>query len=278
MAIYVGLIACEDRAGLVHEITGVLFKRKFNVTENQEFVDHRQGRFFMRTQFEGQAEAAALAFDLRQFLPKGALCQVRELKARRLVVMASAEPHCLGEILLRHFHHELNAEILAVLSQTNECRDLTARFGLPFEHIPVAGQERHAHEAQILKSIAKYQPDYLVLARYMRIFSEDFVGRFNQSIVNIHHSFLPAFIGKNPYQQAYERGVKIIGATAHFVTKDLDEGPIITQDVIHVDHTCSPEAMARLGQDVEKLVLMRGLNLVLEDRVLIDGNRTIVFS
>ena len=278
MGIFVGLIACQDRAGLVHEITGVLFKRKFNVTQNQEFVDHRQGRFFMRTQFEGDAEVSALQSEFAKLLPKGAFCQVRELKPRRLVVLASRDLHCLGEILLRHLNQVLPAEILGVLSQVEDGRDLTSRFSLPYECIPVTGTDRAAHEEKILKVIHTLKPDYLVLARYMRIFSKDFVGHFPRRIINIHHSFLPAFIGKDPYQQAFERGVKIIGATSHFVTDALDEGPIITQDVIPVDHSSSPEAMARLGQDVEKLVLMRGLNLVLEDRVLIDGNRTIVFA
>lgn len=277
MSVYVGLIACADRAGLVHEITGVLFRAKLNVTQNQEFVDHVNGRFFMRTQFEGTVASDALISDLQRVLPKGALCKVRELKPRKLVVLASEEPHCLGEILLRHLNRELNAEIAIVLSQLDACRDLTERFGLPYEFIPVK-KDRAEHEARVLKAIEKHAPDYLVLARYMRIFSQDFVARFPEKIINIHHSFLPAFIGKDPYQQAYQRGVKIVGATSHFVTEELDQGPIITQDVIAVDHTCSPASMARLGQDVEKLVLMRGLNLVLEDRVLTDGNRTIVFA
>jgi formyltetrahydrofolate deformylase len=277
MGKYVGLIACEDRPGLVHQITGVMFRRQMNVTENQEFVDHRGGRFFMRTEFEGNVPVEELKAELRSVLPKAEICDVREQKARRLVVMASAEPHCLGDLLLRHFTGELNAEISAVISQREECRDLTERFGLPFLHVPV-GKDRAEHEQRILEAIQPLKPDYLVLARYMRVFSREFVAHFRERILNIHHSFLPAFIGKDPYQQAYERGVKIIGATAHFVTENLDEGPIITQDVISVDHTNSPEAMARKGQDIEKLVLGRGLNLVLADRVLIDGNRVIVFG
>jgi formyltetrahydrofolate deformylase len=277
MSIYVGLIACADRPGLVHQITGVLYNRKVNVTENEEYVDHRAGRFFMRTQFEGAVNPAELASELKRLLPADAHCQVRELAPRRLVVMASREPHCLGDLLVRHATGELNAEILAVISQHEDARQLTERFDLKFLHVPVE-KERHDHERKILKEIDSLKPDYLVLARYMRIFTKTFVSRFPQRILNIHHSFLPAFIGKDPYFQAYERGVKVIGATAHFVTEDLDEGPIIMQDVIHVDHTCSAESMAKRGQDIEKLVLARALNLVLEDRVLIEGNRTIVFS
>lgn len=278
MSTYVGLIACADRPGLVHQITGVLFNKKVNVTQNQEFVDHRSRRFFMRTQFEGDIDAGVIAREMKAVLPPQSFCEVRALVPRRLVLLASKEPHCLGDLLLRHHTGELKAEVLAVLSQHETCADLAKRFDLPFDHVPVDTLSRQQHEARLEKAIANYKPDYLVLARYMRILSKSFIDLYPQRIVNIHHSFLPAFIGGDPYQQAYQRGVKIIGATAHFVTEKLDEGPIITQDVIGVDHTCSPESMAKLGQDIEKLVLGRGLNLVLEDRVLIDGNRTVVFS
>ncbi len=276
--IYVGLISCDDKAGLVHQITGVLFRQKVNVTENQEFVDHAASRFFMRTQFEGSVDPDAVQAELQKILPIHAICQVRELKPRTIVVLASKEPHVLGELLLRNFTKDMTTKIAAVISQHPNCQELTERFGLPYHFVPVEGSDRTAHESKIQAAIEKYQPDYLVLARYMRIFSPEFVQRFPQKMINIHHSFLPAFIGRNPYQQAYERGVKIIGATAHFVTDQLDEGPIITQDVISVDHTTSALEMAKLGQDVEKLVLVRGLNFILEDRVLIEGNRTIVFS
>jgi formyltetrahydrofolate deformylase len=277
MGIYVGLIACPDRAGLVHQITGVMFRRRLNVTENQEFVDHRSGHFFMRTQFEGSADIREITDELRGVIPHSFICQIRELKPRRLVIMASRELHCLGDLLVRHSTGELKAEILAVLSQFEDSGDLVRRFDIPFQCIPYH-KDRQEHEQRIWETLEPLKPDYLVLARYMRIFSQSFVHKMPQRILNIHHSFLPAFIGKDPYQQAYERGVKIVGATSHFVIEDLDQGPIITQDIIAVDHTCSPEQMARKGQDVEKIVLSRGLNLVLEDRVLIDGNRTVVFA
>lgn len=278
MNVYVGLIACEDKPGLVHLITGVLLRWKVNVTENQEFVDRQAGRFFMRTQFEGRVSTDKIQKELQSLLPQGSFCSVREMSPRRLVLLASREPHCLGDLLLRHYSGELRAEVLGVVSQNEECRNLAERFSLPFTCVPVEGKDRAGHEERVLQVLSAYRPDYLVLARYMRILSRGFVERYSQKIINIHHSFLPAFIGRDPYQQAYHRGVKIIGATAHFVTENLDEGPIITQDVVSVDHTCSPEVMAKLGQDVEKMVLVRGLKLVLEDRVLIDGNRTIVFS
>lgn len=277
MGIYVGLISCADRSGLVHQLTGVLFKRRFNLTENQEYVDHRTGRFFMRTQFEGEVDCNEIEREMTALLPSEGICQVRALKPRRLVVFASRELHCLGDLLVRHYTRELPAEILAVVSQHEDCGEMARRFALPFYHVPYKG-DRLEHEARVLHVVEPLNPDYLVLARYMRIFSPGFVGHFPGRIVNIHHSFLPAFIGRDPYQQAYERGVKIIGATCHFVTADLDQGPIITQDVLPVDHSCLPESMARKGQDAEKVALARGLNLVLEDRVLIEGNRTIVFA
>jgi formyltetrahydrofolate deformylase len=278
MGKYVQLIACEDRAGLVHEITGVLFRQNLNITENQEFVDHDRQRFFMRTEFTGDnVDVTALLNKIKPIVSNADVCRIREQKTRRLVLLASEEPHCLGDLLVRHSTGELNAEIAAVISQKEECRELTQKFGLPFKHIPVSS-DRAAHEAEILKALKPLNPDYLVLARYMRIFSADFVRHFPERILNIHHSFLPAFIGRDPYQQAFARGVKIIGATAHFVTDSLDEGPIITQDVLPVRHTDAPAAMSRKGQDVEKLVLSRALSLVLEDRVLIDGNRVIVFE
>ena len=277
MGKYVGVIACPDRPGLVHQITGVMFHRRLNVTENQEYVDHQSGRFFMRTQFEGSVDVEELNNELKRLLPDSDLCRVRELKPRRLVILASKELHCLGDLLVRHSTGELSADILAVISQHEDCGDLVKRFGLPFRFIPVE-KDRIEHEGRVLNAIAPLNPDYLVLARYMRVFSRDFVARFPERIVNIHHSFLPAFVGKDPYQQAHQRGVKIVGATAHFVIEGLDQGPIITQETISVDHTHTPEMMARRGQDVEKIVLARGLNLVLEDRAMIDGNRTIVFG
>ncbi len=279
--IYVVLIACPDRPGLVHQITGLMFERRFNVTENQEFVDHLTRRFFMRTQFEAVAgfgvDCHALTIALQSLIPDAFICQVRELGVRNLVILASRELHCLGDLLVRHSTGELTANILAVISQHSDCGPLVKRFELPFLCIPVVGN-RQAHEAEILQAIEPLAPDYLVLARYMRIFSHDFVSHFPEQMINIHHSFLPAFIGKDPYQQAHERGVKIIGATSQFVIEGLDQGPIITQGTVPVDHSYSPEAMARRGQDVEKIVLAQGLNLVLEDRVMIESNRTIVFG
>jgi formyltetrahydrofolate deformylase len=274
----VALVSCPDQPGLIHQLTGVMLSHRLNITETKEFVDHTVQRFFMRIQFEGEVEGQALESQMRKILPKPAFCQVRRLEARRLVVLASKEPHCVGDLLLRYSTGNLFGEILAVVSQHEDCRQLVERFDLPFHFVPVKNLSREDHEKEIIKIADPLKPDYLILARYMRIFTPLFVNHYAGRLMNIHHSFLPAFIGKNPYEQAYARGVKIIGATAHFVTENLDEGPIITQSVLHVNHGDDPEEMARRGQDVEKIVLARATELVLEDRVLIDGHRTIIFD
>jgi formyltetrahydrofolate deformylase len=193
------------------------------------------------------------------------------------VVLATKEHHALGDLLIRNFYQELKAEIVAVVSNHEYLRDLVAKFGIPYHYVAHQGLEREEHEGRVLEIIDGYQPEYLVLAKYMRVLSPNFVDCYRGRIINIHHSFLPAFVGAKPYHQAYERGVKIIGATAHFVSDDLDEGPIIAQDVIPVDHTFSAEEMIGAGRDVEKTVLAKALKLVFEDRVFINGNKTVVF-
>lgn len=278
MKTYTAIISCGDRAGLVTQITGVMYRHSLNVITNHEHVDRQSKRFFMRTQFMGQINEQEFVRELRAVLPEHSICDVRPYTNSRVILFASGEPHCLGDLLLRHENGELRAEVLAVVSQVETCRKLVERFDVPFICVPVPNRDRALHEKQILAAIEKFDADYLILARYMRIFSQDFIDRFKNRIINIHHSFLPAFIGANPYEQAYERGVKMIGATAHFVTKDLDEGPIISQGAIAVDHTLDALAMARRGQDVERTVLATAVTLVLEDRVLIEGNRTIVFE
>jgi formyltetrahydrofolate deformylase len=195
-----------------------------------------------------------------------------------VVVLVSAEHHCLGELLLRHAHDELGADILAVVSNHTRLEALTTRFNVPFHHVPHADVGRGEHERAIENILSTYAPDYLVLAKYMRVLTPEFVSRYPHRIINIHHSFLPAFAGSNPYRQAFERGVKIIGATAHFVTEHLDEGPIIAQAVVPIDHSYRPEEMAQAGRDVEKIVLAKALKLVFEERVFLNGSRTIVFD
>ncbi|MCL4119297.1 UNVERIFIED_CONTAM: hypothetical protein GTU68_024829 [Idotea baltica] len=191
--------------------------------------------------------------------------------------MVSKEYHCIGDLLLRATFNDLNADIIAVISNHENLKGLVEQNDIPFHFVNHKGLDRAEHELAVHSCIDQYQSDYIVLAKYMRILTPSFVEKYNNRIVNIHHSFLPAFIGAKPYHQAFERGVKIIGATAHFVNNDLDEGPIIYQDVTHIDHRYSPRALASSGKDVEKIVLAKALKLVLNDRVFIHGNKTIVF-
>jgi formyltetrahydrofolate deformylase len=275
---HVLLINCPDQPGLIHTITGVLFRHALNITENNEYVDRTSQVFFMRTEVAGSFTAEALLDELKEKLPAGAELELRAQTPKRLVILGTKEPHCVGDLLLRHASGELKAEILAVVSQYDTLGDLVRRFDIPFHPIAVDEKSREQHEAELEKVIALYQPDLLVLAKYMRVLSPSFVSRYRNRIINIHHSFLPAFIGKNPYAQAYERGVKIIGATAHFVNERLDEGPIITQSVIPISHTQDARALARSGKDVEQMVLAKALSLVLENRVIVQGQRTLVFE
>jgi formyltetrahydrofolate deformylase len=278
MSAHVLLVDCDDRRGLVHAITGVLLQHGVNVVGNQEFVDRGTARFFMRTEFDGAVVAGQIEAEVRRALPAKASVRLSDLKPKRIVVLASKEHHCLGDILIRHAFGELNAQVLAVLSNHTALGSLVAKFDLPFHCISHEALTREAHEAKLLKVIEQLEPDYLVLAKYMRVLTTDFVRRFPARMVNIHHSFLPAFVGARPYQQAFDRGVKVIGASAHFVTERLDEGPIIVQQVIPVDHTHTAHNLSQAGRDVEQTVLARALRLVFEDRVFLCGNRTVIFD
>ena len=272
------LTDCPDAKGLIAKITNICYKHQLNITKNDEFVDRAQGRFFMRTALEGIFNDATLLEDLDLTLPQGAERKLVASGRKRVVLMVTKESHCLGDILMKCYSGALDVEIAAVIGNHKVLQPLVEKFDIPFHWVPAENLERAQHEEQVIELVDSYQPDYLILAKYMRVLTPQFVAHFKSRIINIHHSFLPAFIGAKPYQQAFERGVKIIGATAHFVTDDLDEGPIIEQDVIHVDHGFSAESMASAGRDVEKQVLSRALQLVLEERVFIHGNRTVVFK
>lgn len=278
MTTHLLLIESPDAMGLVYKITGVLFHRGFNIVSNHEFVDPATRHFFMRTAFEGDAPPQSAVDELRPLLPAAATIRLAPTGKRPLVVLATREPHCLGDLLLRHAYGELPARIDAVIGNHADLEPLARQFGVRFHHISHENRERAEHEAEILRVLETYRPDYIVLAKYMRTLTRAFLDRYPNRILNIHHSFLPAFAGASPYRQAFERGVKIIGATAHLVTEDLDSGPIISQGVLPVDHTHTAEDMAQAGRDVEKLVLAKALKLVLEERVFLHNNRTIVFE
>lgn len=274
---YVLKVSCDDEKGLILRISDVVFKNGLNFESTHEFVDHENKRFYMRATLEGQVDAKGFINTLSAFLPAGASLECLPQKKKKIVIMATKENHCLGDIFIRQNSGDLNAEILAVIANHNDLEQFSKSFGLPFICVSSDGLSRQEHEKKVLDELKNFEFDYLILAKYMRILSPDFVKVYKDKIINIHHSFLPAFIGANPYKQAYERGVKIIGATAHFVTDDLDEGPIITQDIVRVSHEMDWQQMRKAGRNVEKVVLSRALDLVFDERVFVYKNKTIIF-
>lgn len=268
---------CADEPGLITKLTGVCYAHGLNIIKNSEFVDNSQGRFFMRTELEGLFDDERLLADIDKVLPKQRHRKLVSKGKKRIVVMVTKEAHCLGDLLMKAYYGGLDVEISAIIGNYDTLKPLADKFDIPFYAISHDELTRHEHEQVMMDIIAKYDPDYLVLAKYMRVLTPEFVEQYPNRIINIHHSFLPAFIGAAPYRQAWERGVKIIGATAHFVNNCLDEGPIIKQDVIPVDHSYSAEELAKCGRDVEKSVLSKALQLVLQEDVIVYGNKTVVF-
>ncbi len=278
MSIYRVLIDANDEKGLVYKVSTIFFENDLNIISNSEFVDKENNKFFMRSVVDGDIDKQVLLSAIRSALPKNSSIKVIEPKKKNIIIMATKELHALGDILIRHESGELEANILAVISNYDKLESLVSKFDIPYITISHENLERPEHENQIIEAINAYEDvDYIVLAKYMRILTPNFVQTFEDKIINIHHSFLPAFIGANPYKQAYDRGVKIIGATAHFVNNNLDEGPIIAQEVKHVNHAYSWKDMQNSGRDVEKVVLSRALKLALEDRIFVYANKTVIF-
>ncbi len=271
------LTECPDTEGLIAKITGLCFEQGFNITRNNEFVDREKKRFFMRTELQGNFHEPELLGQLQQVLPEGSKLALHGEEKTKVVLLATKEAHCLGGVLLKCFEKALNIEVQAVIANYRDLEPLAKGFDVPFHYVPHEGLSREEHDIQVGDLVASYRPDLIGLAKYMRILSPAFVARFSGKIINIHHSFLPAFIGARPYHQAFERGVKIIGATAHFVNDELDEGPIILQDVTHVTHADDAEAMAKMGRDIEKTVFCKALQLASEHKLFINGNKTVVF-
>lgn len=271
-------IACQDEKGLVHKITGILFEKLLNVTRTNEFVDEAFNQFFMRVSYVGNCDIEQLNAELKAVLPTDAMVDIIPPAVKRVVLLVTKEHHCLGDLLIRSQFQDLPFQIEAVIGNHATLEGLCRQFQIPFHLISAEGVTREVHEDLIQQQIDAYQPDYIVLAKYMRILTPHFSAKYLGRMINIHHSFLPAFVGAKPYQQAFDRGVKIIGATAHFVTDDLDEGPIICQDVVAVNHTFSAKEMAKAGKDVEKIVLANALKMVFEDRVFLHQNKTIIFE
>lgn len=275
MAHFILKIACKDEKGLIYHISQLIFKHGLNIVKNNEFVGENE--FFFRAELEGGCDEKGFLAALEEALPKPSTLTLLPRHKQDIIILATKEAHCLGDLLIRHYSGTLNATIKAVISNHNDLKDLVEKFNIPYHFISSENLSREVHEALLLEALQAYKFDYLVLAKYMRVLSPDFIAPFAGKIINIHHSFLPAFIGANPYKQAYERGVKIIGATAHFVSDELDAGPIITQEIIPISHEFSASKMKKAGQDVEKIALAKALELVFDERVFIFKNKTIVF-
>ncbi len=272
------LIQAPDTTGLIYKAAKVFFENNLNIISNHEFVDNERNLFFMRSEVSGETDAKQLRELLCAALPEDVDLTIKLARKKNIVLMVTKEAHVLGDLLIRYHEGQLDANIVGVISNYNSLRPLCEHFNLPFYHISTENISREEHEAKVLRTLEMFDSlDYIVLAKYMRILSHDFTARYPNKILNIHHSFLPAFIGANPYKQAFERGVKIIGATAHFVNENLDEGPIIQQDIINIDHAFSWQAMQQAGRDVEKVVLARALKLALEDRIFVYNNKTVIF-
>jgi formyltetrahydrofolate deformylase len=273
------LLACPDRPGLIAAVSGFLADAGLNIVDADQHSSN-EGRFFMRMVFEAPPEGDrdALRRRFRDEIASRFQMEHRFAESgdhRRLAVMVSREDHCLSDLLWRWRSGELGAEVVGVVSNHPEHAGQVEQLGLPFHHVPVDPAAKAEAESRMLELIGEV--DLLVLARYMQILSAQFLERLDAPAINIHHSFLPAFVGADPYGRAHERGVKLIGATAHYVTEELDAGPIIDQDVTRVSHRDEVEDLERIGRDIERLVLARAVKAHLEDRVLLDGARTIVF-
>ena len=278
------LITCPDRPGIVSAVTTFLFQHGANITElDQHSSDPEGGKFFMRLEFQTPrldlskdalhaafGEAVGKRFSMDWHITYAAI-------KPRMAILVSRHDHCLLELLWRWSRQELAAEIPLVISNHADLRSAVESFGVRFEHVPNTTGNQSAAEAR-MQELLKGKTDFLVLARYMRVLSKEFVALWPSRILNIHHSFLPAFAGADPYRQAYEHGVKLIGATAHYVTAELDQGPIIGQDTARVSHRDSQEDLKRLGRDLERQVLARAVLWQLEDRIIVDGNKTVIFA
>ena len=273
-------IKCIDQIGLISKISTVLFENNINMIKIDEYVEPEEKIFFFRAEIEGDDSKIDLQQKIKDILAGGPETKIEliELRQKKLVILATKEPHCLGDILLRSKSKALNIDVKCVIANHDYLEDLTRKLDIPFFFIDHEDLTRHEHAQKMIDQIEVFDPDYIVLAKYMRFLPENFVSKFKDKIINIHHSFLPAFIGASPYKQAYQRGVKMIGATSHFVTIELDEGPIIEQDILQIDHSYNANELAHLGKDVEQMVLSKALKYVCEDRVFVHKNKTVVFK
>lgn len=281
METYTLTVNCPQQPGIVHAVTSFLFQQDCDIIEHQQFDDVVRGQLFMRTcfrstkgtdvqflsaAFEGIAAEFGMSFSMTDDRPK------------RVLVMVSKLGHCLNDLIFRWRAGTLGAELVAVVSNHDDLRAMAEAAGLPFIHVPVTPATKEEAEARLLELVDHYQVDLVVLGRYMQVLSDETCRKLKGRAINIHHSFLPGFKGAKPYHQAFDRGVKLVGATAHYVTADLDEGPIIEQEVIRIDHTYDPRALSTVGRDAETLALSRAVRWHCQQRVLLNGESTVVFS
>jgi len=273
-------LQCADQPGIVHAMSSAVLACGGNIIENQQFTDPSTNAFVMRTRFETSQGLEGAKKSLNEGLAKfNPSLHIRPTDQKpRALVMVTKESHCLRDLLYLEELGELNIEIPLVISNREDLRTLVEARGIKFLYLPVTAETKVSQEAEVLKHINDLKIDFVVLARYMQIMSKEFCDKLPGKIINIHHSFLPGFKGAKPYHQAYDRGVKIIGASAHFVTSDLDEGPIIEQEVAHVTHTATPEELIAIGRDIERRVLAKAVKFYADDKVFIVGKRTVVFS
>ena len=277
------LVTCQDKPGIVAAISTLLFNHHANIVQSDQYsTDHEHGRFFMRVDFEWQKDHAhfeAIQQGLKTLAATHDFTYKLEEAQRKkqMAIFVSKENHCLSELLWKWKAGELYADIPLVISNHPDTQAEVESYGIPFYHIPATKENREEAEAAAIALLKEHNIELVVLARYMQILTSTFVSQFPQRIINIHHSFLPAFIGANPYAKAFERGVKLIGATAHYVTDDLDEGPIIEQDVIRVDHRHSAKDLRIVGRNIERIALARAVQWHLDDRCIVHQNKTILF-
>jgi formyltetrahydrofolate deformylase len=281
MSDFVLTLACPDRPGIVHAVTTFLIKHDSNITESQQFGDRDHGRFFMRIGFStasptsAETLRAAFADTAQQFGMTFELWSAQS--PYRTLILVSKQLHCLNDLLFRTTTGDLQVEVPMIVSNHLDAEPLAKTYGIEFRHIPVTPHTKAQAEAELVRLVDDLGIHLVVLARYMQILSDDLCRQLSGRAINIHHSFLPSFKGAKPYHQAFERGVKLIGATAHYVTADLDEGPIIEQDITRVDHSLSPDQLVAAGRDVEAQVLSRAVRWHSQTRILLNGHRTVVF-
>ena len=280
---YVLTLSCPDRRGIVHAVSSFLLVTGCNILDSQQFGDRHTGLFFMRVHFAAHESGVDLTSLRAGFAATGIsfqmTWQIHDADARmRTLIMVSKHGHCLNDLLFRHRIGALKIDIPAIVANHLDFASLAESYGIPYYHLPVHGDTKLEQEKRLLALLDEYRIDLVILARYMQILSDDMCKRLEGRAINIHHSFLPSFKGARPYHQAHSRGVKLIGATAHYVTADLDEGPIIEQEVARVNHSITPERLTAVGRDVECLVLARAVAWHTEHRVLLNGSRTVVFA